>query len=228
MGIAEFDDVVPFANQPEVAAAIISRDPNNNLLHTGIYFKTAENRVCILHLGWENSVLTAGHWRQGRRLWAAPPVAQERLDGIAARCELILDGFRESRTFPYGFGYPDAEIDRTTGRCVSGEGARGLTCSTFVLAVFKTQGILLIDEANWPTRKRADLRFVRFVRRIVARGPSPKIHLRIVRRLERGVQKGRIRFRPEEIIAAMRFTMPATFDDVYDEAFKIRSLLPKK
>ena len=111
----------------------------------------------------------------------------ERLDGIAAWCELILSGFKGTEAFPYGFGYPDADVDSTTGRSVSGPGAVGLTCSTLALAVFRKQGLQLIDEGDWPRRKRADLRFVRSVRSIVRRGANSKRDLAVVRRLERDV-----------------------------------------
>jgi hypothetical protein len=229
MGVAVFDHVVPFANQRETAAAVLSRDSRTSLLHTGIYFKNIGSQVCILHLGWENLILEGQQWPQGPRLWAGPSVAPERLDGIAAWCELVLGGFKGSETFPYGFGYPDAHIDDATGQCVSGPGARGLTCATLVLAVFRKQGIQLIDETDWPRRKRADLRFVRFVRGVVLRARRhAEKQLAVVRRLERDVRRGRIRFRPEEVIAACGVELPAKFANVREDAFRIRRLLPKR
>jgi len=92
---------------------------------------------------------------------------------------------------PFAFRYDNRVVfDRTTGRLLGTRG-EGLTCASFVLAMFASLNIRLVDFASWSSRRCDTWWQARVLR--AARGGHAE--------LLRG-QWGSVRFRPEEVVAA--------------------------
>lgn len=51
---------------------------------------------------------------------------------------------------PYGLDRSGIHIDKETGKVIPGKPGKGLTCATFILALFDTYRIRLLDEIQWP------------------------------------------------------------------------------
>jgi len=66
------------------------------------------------------------------------------------------------------------------GTLVLKDGIAGLTCATFVLALFRSAGIALLHEREWPVRREDDLAFLSLVQEV---GP-PELLERLKREVE--------------------------------------------
>lgn len=85
-----------------------------------------------------------------------------------------------------------------------GPGARGLTCSTLILAVFRRFRIELVNESDWPVREALDRTYLTFVERFA----EPN-HLQILRS---EVDAGCVRIQPDEVVGACACDLPAQFE----------------
>lgn len=100
-----------------------------------------------------------------------------------------------------------------------GEGARGLTCATFILAVFNAMGVTLVDEGDWPVREEDDRAFLA----AVAKFASPA-HFAMLR-AEVDERCGRIQ--PDEVLGACACRLPAKFDCTRTAADRVLERLAK-
>jgi len=189
---AGFEEVKPFVAG---AGAVLCRTEHGNL-HAGVVYLHG-SAVSVLHLGWEDSLSRAWKWP---RFWAAPDVEPERLSVVAGLCRLIWARFQKTKRFPYGLKF-NASFD-ADGRLQLREG-RGLTCATFVLAVFASAGITVVNERDWPVRKDDDEAFLRDAERFASS--------ELLAALREEIAKGCQRFRPEEVLGAFACVIPAEF-----------------
>ncbi|MGE0323696.1 MAG: hypothetical protein AB7K71_04380 [Polyangiaceae bacterium] len=200
---ANFDEEVPFQDHPALAAAVICRTDEGNL-HTGILHKSdVSPEVQVLHLGWQNYVSDAWEWC---RLWAAPDEEPEVLRAVSGVCRLVWSTFQQTRKFPYGLGLDGVRFDGSGALILEGS-AKGLTCATFVLAVFARVGIDLVDVATWPRRIDEDLAWLDSLE--VFLGPRQRP---VLDRLREETKAGQIRIRPHEVVGACALDSPAPFE----------------
>jgi hypothetical protein len=74
---------------------------------------------------------------------------------IASFCRRIWKQNQRNQV-PYGFSQPNNFFD-TSGNLIKGPAKIGLTCASFVLAVFEAAGIPLADLATWPVPTTGDI-----------------------------------------------------------------------
>ena len=79
-------------------------------------------------------------------MFEMPRIAPERLQLLAALCKLIVDNYA-SDGLPYGFS-SGAHFSRQ-GMLEPPEGFTGLTCASFVLAIFESEALEIIDHSAW-------------------------------------------------------------------------------
>lgn len=198
MGGVSSDDETPFSSQPLRAAAVICRTPYGNL-HAGVLHREG-TRDAVLHLGWQDTLYDDWHYQ---RLWAAPDAEPERLRSVAGYCRRIWSRFLVAKSFPYGLGFDDSTFS-PDGQLRLGPRAAGLTCATFVLAVFNAVGVRLVDETTWPVRRDDDREWLETLRRFA----SPAHFAR----LEQQIEAGAVRIRPDEVLGACAVVPPAGFE----------------
>lgn len=197
MGEAAFDDEIAFLDQSLRAAAVLCRTEHGNL-HAGVMYRNGDE-AAVLHLGWQDYLSQDWTWT---RLWAAPDVEPERLVSVAGLCRRIWRTYEQNRTFPYAIRFAGTSFS-TDGQLVLGEGARGLTCATFILAVFKAMGIELVDEMDWPIREEADQVFLNTISSF-----ATAEHLAL---LQAEIDEGCNRIHPDEVLGACAGPPPAKF-----------------
>jgi len=118
--------------------------------HTGLIHKDENNeRLIFLHLGSDNA-LTQGPPLSDSVI-IKPKLTQRKLRQVASFCRLVYKV--NGRRVPYAFSDPRGAIDRQTGRVLSGPNHLGLTCASFVLAVFDALKLSLIEYDTWPPRE---------------------------------------------------------------------------
>lgn len=181
----------PFAEIRHVAIAIaVVRDGQQ---HVGILHKEdALNEVKLGHLAWHNQLKESQP--KENYLWIDPPIPGPRGRQVAARCRQILRA-NERRGIPYAFSPPNDCFDAQTANFLIGPSRTGLTCATFVLAVFDAAGIRLADYASWPAQRAGDDEWRQFVIKGLEdeeSGASAE-HVAFVRN-----EVGAIRYRPED------------------------------
>jgi hypothetical protein len=207
LGDAAFEDESPFLEQPLGAAAVICRTSRGNL-HAGVLHRDDKGQAAILHLAWKDTLSVI--WAEKRqdpaappleweRLWAAPSsVEPERLRSVGGRCRLILKQFKSTKKMPYAFNVGRTKFS-VGGQLKLGPGAKGITCAGFVLAVFESVGITLLDETTWPIRKEADRAHLEFLKPLAMARPD---HFKL---LQEEVEAGCRRVWPEELLASCAF-----------------------
>lgn len=172
-------------------------------LHTGILYKAEDESIRVLHFCWNND----GRDQPAAPIyhWVALGVRLSVKKSLAAFCRLVAacDALADvAWCFRYN---PALVFERGTGRLL-GPGGEGLTCATFVLAMFKSIGVSLVDLDSWEPRP-CD---VWWQEHILPR--TTTAHAELLR-----AQLGSIRYRPEEVAAAARLKMqelPAQFASV--------------
>lgn len=220
MGEPVYDTDSPFAEDNSSAAAVICRT-EDGIVHAGLLYKRKEQVNC-LHLGNDNDL--KDRWRWGR-IWASPNVDPEKLFAVAAWCHRILHTYNKTHgqpgalRFPYGIKFSQSQFVTTRGGDIGlmlGPGSDGLTCATFILAVFNAVGLKLINEASWPSRKDADRAWVM----------STFSDSEQKKRLLAEIESGAIRIRPDEVMAACNGAPPAEFQDCQPTCQRILAMLP--
>lgn len=136
----------PMAEIQSVAIAIM-KTPRPRQRHVGILHKRMDSSdVLILHLAGPNQLdnETPGC----AYLWIQPALTDEALAAIAALCRRIKKA--NPVGVPYGFSPPYGRFDFETGKFLRSASGGGLTCATFVVAVFADAGHSLIEYETWP------------------------------------------------------------------------------
>ncbi len=170
-------------------------------LHIGILHRASTGPATFLHLAWhcrlQNEPIIPDYISHGIRL----SIRAERLQQIAALCRRIA---RKNSVggIPYAFSAPSAAFDTATGAFLIGPSRFGLTCASFVLAVFHAAGLPLVDYASWPMDRPGDRAWQeRIVELLASRADAQ--HLEHVRS-----EIGAVRYRPEEVAAAATSAPP--------------------
>lgn len=179
-------------------AAVAIAEPNIDQRHTGIIFRVDENGpVEFLHLAWHHDL------RREKRIsrkycWVDPKIPKARLRQLAAICDDIAYANRKEK-IPYSFGPPHNVFDEETNKFLLGPTRTGLTCASFVLAVFDRAQLKLVAYHGWQSPDYEDVKWQLSVVDQLSQFPSVSSeHLEVVRR-EVG---NSVRYRPEQVAAA--------------------------
>jgi hypothetical protein len=130
--------------------------------------------------------------------WVDPQIPQARLRQLAAICEDIAHT-NLIEQIPYSFGTPVDAFDERTKKFLLGPTTTGLTCASFVLAVFERAQIRLARYMGWAAPDSDDIRWQQGVLNLLEQTPSVTTdHINAVRR-EVG---NSVRYRPEQVAAA--------------------------
>lgn len=180
--------------------------------HIGLLHRDAEsNDVLMLHLAFHRDLRNEP--AKAKYLWIDPPILAERLIHVAAWCRLIWNSNQDD--FPYAFSEPGECFDAETGKFLIGPTKYGLTCATFVLALFDVAGLKLVNYATWPTGRPGDREWQEYV--VAQLPPTEVAHIEAVRS-----EVGSVRFRPEEVAGAATVSpLPVDFATAVERGEKI-------
>lgn len=182
-------------------AAVGITNPQPGQMHAALLYENANGEIHALHFCWHH------RWRDEAAppgyFWAQPAVRPSIARSLAALCRMVAEQ-RALGEIPFAFRIdPLALFDRGTGRFLGPEG-QGLTCATFVLAMFASIGLKLVLGSDWPQRACDRDWQGRVLQLLAAHDP---VHASLLRS-----ELGAIRYRPEEVIAAAaQKTRPVPF-----------------
>jgi hypothetical protein len=105
------------------------------------------------------------------------------------------------------------------GTFVKGEESNGLTCSTFVIEVFRSAGIELLRYSDWPHNRDGDDKWHDHIVAEIRRKDAE--HANAIAK-----EKGCARFRPEEVTGTCASkTLPASFSSTEVKGIELRNFL---
>lgn len=131
---------------------VVSLDKRHKQIHCGVAYDLM-SAINILHLKTHKKPKHDTAW--GDFLCVVKPSLS------AIEQELLLpyfDAIKESireghHVVPYGFRYLEFATIDSQGQLTLGAHGSGLTCATYVLTLFHSNGFDLIDISNWPSRE---------------------------------------------------------------------------
>lgn len=183
----------------DLLVSIVIQHVSDNQYHCGIIYKSEEDEERILHLAWNfklrNTLISENQY--GKYYFVNHNINMIRQMDMAAWLENI---YRENiNKIHYGLYYKHTYFEHK-GIIRLGENECGLTCATFVLAVFKSAGLELIDLDNWPVRPD-DLNWQdSLINSIELLEPEDKDYIKKLHK-----EKGCPRYKPQEVTASITF-----------------------
>jgi hypothetical protein len=193
----------PYSDIAHVAIAvkaINARQRHVGIIHCG----EQDRRPRLLHLKWDDKLTEEAP--DNSFVWISPRIPDRRAKQLAARCRQI---FRANGRFVlYGWSEPTDCFDPQTAKHLFGDGSdrTGLTCASFVLAVFEFARLRLIRYRTWVARADEDAEWQRWIVELLSRAPT--VAPARIEALRRGI--GGFRFRPEEVGGAAARWPPAS------------------
>ncbi len=194
--------------------AVVIGEPTVNQRHTGIAYRVdASNPYQFLHL--------AGHCRLYRDntidndyCWVAPSINPLRLVQLAGICDAIANENPQS-SIRYGLSSPIGVFDKITKKFLLGPTEGGLTCASFVLAVFEAAQLQLVEYSGWPAPDTEDYLWQELVWNHLQDLRSKHPHLVSAEHLDcvRNDMGTFARYRPEQVAgaAAIRGRRPVKY-----------------
>lgn len=215
------DRVYRFREKPltEISHAAVAVGIGNfefpHQLHTGVFHASQDESPRMLHLAWHSRLQNSSP--EDWYLWIHPPFEPERLRQVATMCRRIFRKNQENG-LPYGFGVPNDNFDHTTGEYLIRDSHFGLTCASFVLAVFDAVSLKLANYASWPTGRDSDKAWQRWVIEMLEMTGAPERHIQNVK-----CDIGSVRFHPQQVAACASLEhVPVTFDAAEMQGNRIR------
>ena len=189
-------------NPNRFAAVLIGRSPGTeDQHHIGIAHTTTDGRMTCLHLAWHHDLRSDLQIPNCFTLWVDPAAPSARLRQVAARCRHIWK-VNGTGNIPYAFSSPDGAFDQSTHKFLLGPTRHGLTCASFVLAVFQVSGLSLINYDTWPRSREGDTEWQEKIIKALG-ADADEGHLTHLQE-----DLGAARYRPEEVAAATALAPP--------------------
>ncbi len=188
----------PFEHVGQVGIAVLI---DSRTRHVGVLFRRTIESVGKLEL----LDLADHHCVQCeppsvKYTWMDVGIEPERQKLVAQLCELIEEEYilrpnSDRQKIGYAFHYRGETFDPMSGVFVTTDGY-GLTCATFVLALFASHGVELLHLASWEPRPE-DTKWQAQVLAIMERRRVDPKHIAFMKS-----ELGCCRFRPQEVAAA--------------------------
>ncbi len=196
------------------AAVGIARNPDGKSLHACLWYRDGDRRIKYIHmtlfLAERRQYPSKNEYFDGLAFrFVDPPLADIELAQLAAFCDSVVNLGDVRLVYGLKF-HPDAKFDLTSGLAHFPSGSRGFTCVTFVLALFKSVGIDVIDFQNWPEPDDSDKQAQKAAVSLLAncKGVDPKLRRQLLKELESEI--GATRIRPEDLAGANLEQFPAS------------------
>jgi hypothetical protein len=172
----------------------------------------------VVHLAWHrdlrNDDLDA---HEGWVFVPRIPLARQRQVAALARKVFAVNG----QQVPYALSAPSECFNAQTGSLLLGPNRRGLTCATFVLAIFHAAGLPLLQYDTWPPADREDLSFQLWVIAELEKHRADPAHIDGVRS-----EVGGVRFRSLDCAtASISDDIPLPFESVRSMAKAIHTYI---
>ena len=182
--------------------AVLIGETDLDQRHVGIWHCEESVEAAVLHLAWHCRLKNDPCFPTYFCFWVYPKYPVLRLRQLASYCRRVWRK-HEAGGIPFAFSQPYQMFDPVTGALLLGPAHFGLTCASFVLAVFDVVGLPLIDFTTWNAQREGDRQWQQQIIEKL-RQHAEEAH---IQHLESEI--GSVRFRPEEVVAATMLAPPA-------------------
>ena len=189
-----------FDNIDSICVAIGRPDSRRKQQHIGFLFIDENFDVQFLHLAWHFNLIKEPPNKN--YIWLDIPLDPFNKVHLATVCASIFKSSQEGKLIPYGISIDGTGFAKD-GSFISQDKHAGLTCATFVIQVFHSQGYPVIDFEKWQYReedKTWQVKILQLLEKIV---DSDHINYQYAK-----IEKGTVRFKPEEVAAAAALSDP--------------------
>lgn len=209
-------------SEGQLCGVVVKKIPVSRRHHCGIVFKY-NDQSRLIHLNWhcDLRLQNPDNLSQENYFWVESSLHPIRQKMVAVMCNRISERYWEKR-IPFGLIYENTRFN-ANGEVIYDDNEYGLTCATFVLAVYDSCGINLLDLKSWPERNE-DIVWNNEIIKTLERNRSnygvTDAHIEKMKK-----SAGSARFRPEEVAAGTMFKykdLPVSFHTVlpYSESVK--------
>lgn len=202
-----------FIESGEVLAISVGHEGSQDNLHNKILLNYDENKF-ELHLAFHHHFISSDVISTDSYIWQTPKIHPIRLKNVASKCLSIIEVQKNrSNLLPYAFGYSAKRHFNNEGVYKNYENGEeyGMSCATFILTVFNSVGIDLLDWKNWTDRVEDRPIFEKLLRTLkfgLSKGFVSQNHYDNVAS-EKNVPK----IRPEEVFtSSFCLKIPMSFD----------------
>jgi len=215
----QWNETSPFIT---IALKKIENYPNQR--HIGILHKRIDRNPSMLHLVWHHKLINNDlDSIVKENYYVIIPINLDPESGraLAGLCRRII---KRNPQIPYGIIFEGSNFSKD-GILRLGKRSHGLTCATFVMAVFASFGKDLLREDEWILRKQ-DIAWHSSIIKTLEETKSyhdiSDEHIMNIRK-----EIGCVRFRPEEVAASMlNKTIPVSFKFASEVGAKIVEMIP--
>jgi hypothetical protein len=213
------------SSHAEVTGSAVAVMRNDDLSrHAGLLLERPDNGPEMLHLCWHHALWSD---EPGRDVaWVQLQLQPYRHDSVAALARLVQrrfgPGTPRDKRIPYALKYQGAYFRRTKDNVdLILLGGKGLSCSTFVLAVLRGAKVDLVKHHEWVGTRPGDQEIYDKVVASMREGPArvPPEHLALVE-----ADGPSPRIRPEEVGGAASFPparLPVGLADAEAAGFEV-------
>lgn len=213
------------SSQPPGAISIgLTYDSKHDSTHLGIVFNIGQ-KANYFHFAWHNDLRLESENLFGNygRFVCLPVSLFESIDETFEIRRSMISMFRTlaskyGNNFPYATMYSGGFFSFSPPNNFVGN-ENGLTCATFVLSIFKSKDIDLLETSTWQTRA-SDETWREWIISMLIEHSASASHIDAVRK-----EKNSVRFRPEEVFVAASQASNATFSFCESGGALIKSAL---
>ena len=219
----------PGSTIANLVAAVAIQHTGEGRFHAGVvYFDKAQYHFLNLEFHFR---LTNPSFNAFNTGWVEPPINSDDAGLVAALCKRVWE---TKPKLPYHLRWDQGStFSSATGKFIPIGDCKGLTCATFVLAIYNGVGVKLINEQNWQSRD-GDQDWQNYILSIFETWEQKKRkdgdaefadelveHIKNVK-----TELGSLRYRPEDVTGAcVGNNLPATFEDATVAGSRIREVL---
>lgn len=136
-----------------IGITLVTQDPKQ--LHTALIYRHEDGEHYLIHLGWHHQ-LTHESWNE-RYHWVGIQGIDEEVQETFADWAIIVSTKAIEHPIPYSVVFSPGRTFDPSGQFIPGTDGRGLTCATFLLALFSDFSIPIAERDTWPVGREADV-----------------------------------------------------------------------
>lgn len=192
--------------------------------HIGIVFHSVKEGLQVLHLGWHHKLLIENLPQTPPQCWIAA-VSPMPVETSKAFVSILRSLSKRLPQIKYGIDFMASKNSfDPAGRYKAPKGSDGLTCSTFVMELFRAAKLPLIKDETWPITADNTL-WGQQICDLMERKKVDPDHIAHVRSNIKG-----LRIKPEEVAAASQHVIegrPIDFETVTPGATQVMADLKR-
>lgn len=126
---------------------------NDKVRHCGLSYDVIDKlNAKIIDLGFHNDLNYRNSF-DDLNWWIKPSIHPIQMAALVPLCEVIHEKQQSGDLFlAYGLRYDEYATIQMDGKLEYGKNGTGLTCATFILTIFHSCGIDLVDLSDWEPR----------------------------------------------------------------------------